>query len=64
MPTKAAAGGRKLPSTRAVSAEVFKQVYDSPHSLPGEEKWVTSDEDVRVIERLLGLEAKTTGAPL
>ncbi len=64
MPTKPAAGGRKLPSTRAVSAEVFKQVYDSPHSLPGREKWVTTDADVRVIERLLGMEAKTIGAPL
>jgi hypothetical protein len=52
------------PSTRIVSAEVFKQVYDSPHSLPGKEKWVTSDADVREIERLLGMEARTIGAPL
>jgi hypothetical protein len=64
MPTKPAASGRELPSTRAVSTEVFKQVYDSPHSLPGKEKWVTTDADVRVIERLLGMEAKTIGAPL
>ncbi len=51
-------------STRIVSKEVFKQVYDSPHSLPGKEKWVTSHEDVRTIEQLLGLEPKTIGAPL
>ncbi len=52
------------PSTRVVSPEVFKQVYDSPHSLPGKEKWVTIDEDVRKIEELLGLEPRTIGAPL
>jgi hypothetical protein len=52
------------PSTRIVSAEVFKQVYDSPHSLPGKEKWVTSNSDVRAIEKLLGMEAGTIGAPL
>jgi hypothetical protein len=47
-----------------VSAEIFKQVYDSPHSLPGKDKWVTKDEDVRTIERLLGMPPKTIGAPL
>ena len=52
------------PATRIVSDEIFKQVYDSPHSLPGKEKWVTTDEDVREIERLLGMEVKTIGAPL
>jgi hypothetical protein len=51
-------------STRVVSAEIFKQVYDSPHSLPGKEKWITSDQDVRTIERLLGMPPKTIGAPL
>jgi len=56
-------GGSK-PSTRIVSAEVFKQVYDSPHSLPGKEKWVTSDSDVTAIEKLLGMEPGTIGAPL
>lgn len=56
--------GSSRPSTRIVSAEVFKQVYDSPHSLPGKEKWVTSDGDVRAIEQLLGMEAGTIGAPL
>jgi hypothetical protein len=39
-------------------------VYDSPHSLPGKEKWVTSEADVRAIEKLLGMEARTIGAPL
>lgn len=34
-----------------VSPEVFKQVYDSPRSVPGKEHWVTSDDDVREIER-------------
>jgi len=51
-------------STIAVSAEVFQQVYDSPASLPGKEKWVTSDADVREIEKLLGMPARTIGAPL
>lgn len=51
-------------STRVVSDDVFRQVYDSPHSLPGKEKWVTSHDDVRKIEELLGMEPKTIGAPL
>lgn len=51
-------------TTRVVSEEVFKQVYDSPHSLPGKAKWVTTDEDVRVLERILGMEPQTIGAPL
>ncbi len=51
-------------TTRIVSDEVFKQVYDSPHSLPGKEKWVTTEKDVRAIERILGMEPKTIGAPL
>ncbi len=61
MPAKSNAGKR---STRVVSEEVFRQVYDSPHSLPGKEKWVTSHEDVRTIEHLLGMAPKTIGAPL
>ena len=52
------------PTTRAVSDDVFRQVYDSPRSLPGKERWVTSDDDVRAIERLLGMEPMTIGAPL
>ncbi len=61
MPEKQSSGKR---TTRSVSEEVFKQVYDSPHSLPGKEKWVTSHEDVRTIERLLGMKPRTIGAPL
>ena len=39
-------------TTRVVSPEIFKQVYDSPSSLPGKFRWVTKDEDVRAIEKL------------
>jgi hypothetical protein len=35
------------PATRVVSDEIFKQVCDSPPSLPGKEKWLTTDEDLR-----------------
>jgi hypothetical protein len=51
-------------TTRMVSPEVFKQVYDSPASLPGKYRWVTKDEDVRAVERLLGIPEKSIGAPL
>lgn len=64
MPKKENASKTAGPATRVVSAEVFQQVYDSPHSLPGKEKWVTTDADVRAIERLLGMSPKTIGAPL
>ena len=50
--------------THPVSDAVFRAVYDSPASLPGHYKWVTSDEDVRQIEELLGMPPKTIGAPL
>ncbi len=50
--------------TFPVSDEVFKMVYEAPSSLPGKHKWVTIDEDVRQIEKLLGMPAKTIGAPL
>ena len=50
--------------TFPVTNEVFKMVYDAPSSLPGKHKWVTIDEDVRQIEKLLGMPAKTIGAPL
>jgi len=64
MPKKESASKTAGPATRVVSPEVFKQVYDSPHSLPGKEKWVTVDNDVREIEKILGMEPKTIGAPL
>jgi hypothetical protein len=50
--------------TYPVSNEVFKMVYDAPSSLPGKYKWVPGDEDVRKIESLLRMPAKTIGAPL
>ncbi len=50
--------------THPVSDEIFRQVYDSPASLPGRHKWVTREEDVRQIEELLGLPPETIGAPL
>ena len=50
--------------THAVSDTVFKAVYDTPASLPGRYQWLTSDQDVRQIEQLLGMPAKTIGAPL
>jgi hypothetical protein len=51
-------------ATRKVSRELFQQVYDSPASLPGKERWVTVDADVRTIEKLLGIPTGTIGAPL
>lgn len=52
------------PTTRVVSKELFQQVYDSPASLPGKERWTTRDDDVRKIEELLGMEQNTIGARL
>jgi len=57
-------GSKTHQNTIAVSNEVFQAVYDLPASLPGKEKWVTVQEDVRQIERLLGMPQKTIGAPL
>jgi hypothetical protein len=51
-------------TTRIVSEAIFQRVYDSPASLPGKERWVTRDEDVRHIEKLLGMDPNTIGAPL
>lgn len=50
--------------TIPVSDAVFKAVYDSPASLPGKYKWLTSSEDVREMEKLLGMPQNTIGAPL
>ena len=61
MAPRRSASGR---TTRPVSADVFRAVYDSPRSLPGKEAWVTNDPDVRQIESLLGMEPNTIGAPL
>jgi hypothetical protein len=50
--------------THSVSDAVFRAVYDSPASLPSHHKWVTSEEEVRQIEELLGMPPKIIGAPL
>jgi hypothetical protein len=51
-------------ATRAVDDEVFRQVYDSPASLPGRHRWVTTDADVRRLEELLDIPDGAIGAPL
>ena len=51
-------------NTLEVSDEIFRQVYESPASLPGKMKWVTCDRDVREIENILGMKSETIGAPL
>src|SRR5690606_25685979 len=58
------ASNREEKTTRVVSKELFQQVYDSPASLPGKQKWVTREKDVRQIEKLLCMDEKTIGAPL
>lgn len=55
---------QKNNTTIEVPEDVFRQVYDSPASLPGKERWTTSDEDVRRLEDLIGLETGAIGAPL
>jgi len=47
-----------------VDDALFRVVYDSPRSLPGRHRWLTQEKDVRKIEKLLGLEPNTIGAPL
>lgn len=54
----------KEQNTHPVPDDVFRTVYDSPASLPGQHKWVTPDDDVRKIEDLLGMEQETIGVPL
>lgn len=63
MPAKSNAE-RKQATTRVVTPEIFKQVYDSPFSLPGKDRWVTKDEDIRIIEKLLEIPERSIGAPL
>jgi hypothetical protein len=61
------AGSNQQPqgrTTRVVSPEIFRQVYDSPESLPGAHRWVTKDEDIRTIEMLLGIADRSIGALL
>jgi hypothetical protein len=36
--------------TVGVDKDLFQEVYDSPASLPGSERYITSEEDVRKIE--------------
>lgn len=50
--------------TYVVDDRKFREVYESPASLPGRHRWLTVDEDVRQIEKLLGMPEKTIGAPL
>ncbi len=62
MSPRAADPGQR--STHAVPEDLFRAVYDSPSSLPGRYSWVTPDQDVREIERLLGIPYQSIGAPL
>lgn len=50
--------------TYAVRDELFREVYDSPRALPGKEAWVTPENDVRELEKLLGIPSGAIGAPL
>jgi hypothetical protein len=50
--------------TYAVSDALFREVYDSPASLPGRHRWQTRAQDVRRLEKLLGMAPETIGAPL
>lgn len=64
MKNRAPAASSAKRTTVEVDDKVFRQVYDSPASLPGKEKWVTPEEDVRAIEKILGMSPRTIGAPL
>lgn len=51
-------------TTIEVPEDVFRQVYESPASLPGAECWTTPEADVRRLEELIGLDKGAIGAPL
>ena len=55
---------RAFRATRAVDDNAFRQVYDSPASLPGRHRWLTPDADVRRLEQLLDIPDGAIGAPL
>ncbi len=55
---------KELKNTYPVNDEIFRQVYDSPASLPGRNRWLTREGDVRKIEELLGMPSGSIGAPL
>jgi hypothetical protein len=50
--------------TVEVSNDAFREVYDSPASLPGTERYITAEEDVRKIEELLNMRPGSIRAPL
>ena len=56
--------GSRDRTTIDVPPAIFREVYDSPASLPGRRRRVTPDEDVRTLEDLLGLPDGSVGAPL
>jgi len=62
--SKASGAGGSGRRTVAVSPHLFREVYDSPRSLPGKEAWITRDADVRELEQVLKLPADSIGAPL
>src|SRR5690349_3705808 len=60
-------GGKPMTAQREtvqVDHDLFRAVYDSPASLPGRHRWTTPESDVRRLEKLLGMPARSVGAPL
>jgi hypothetical protein len=62
--SEASGSAEQSRQTVQVGAELFREVYDSPSSLPGRERYVTVPEDVRRIEELLAMKPGSIGAPL
>jgi hypothetical protein len=56
----------RAPRQRTIVVDdlVFRQVYDSPASLPGRYSWTTPEADVRRIEDVLRIPSGSIGAPL